>query len=64
MTWRGDEDDIRVKKEDLVRAIEKLMNGEDERGCWVEGEGKAGFGERCFLFLKFGELDRVCDTSG
>jgi hypothetical protein len=33
MTWRGDEDDIRVKKEDLVRAIEKLMNGEDERGC-------------------------------
>ncbi|XP_078150843.1 UDP-glycosyltransferase 73C6-like [Carex rostrata] len=42
MAWRGEnEEDARVKKEDVVRAIEKLMNGDEERRRVSELKEKA-----------------------
>jgi flavonol-3-O-L-rhamnoside-7-O-glucosyltransferase len=42
MPWLGEKEDvIRVKKEDVVRAIEKLMNGEEERRRAAEFKEKA-----------------------
>ncbi|XP_078150877.1 UDP-glycosyltransferase 73C6-like [Carex rostrata] len=42
MAWRGEnEDEVRIKKEDVVRAIEKLMNGEEERRRVAELKEKA-----------------------
>ena len=42
MAWGGEnEDEVRVKKEDVARAIEKLMNGDEERRRVSELKEKA-----------------------
>ena len=42
MAWRGEnEKDVRVKKEDVVRAVDTLMNGKEERRRVVELKEKA-----------------------
>jgi flavonol-3-O-L-rhamnoside-7-O-glucosyltransferase len=57
MAWRGDEDDIRVKKEDIVRAIEKLMNGEEmKRVAELKEKAKLSFEKDGSSFLNLESL--------
>ncbi|KAJ3672474.1 hypothetical protein LUZ60_007195 [Juncus effusus] len=41
MEWRGDDDKVRVKKEDVMKAIETVMNGDEERARVRELKDKA-----------------------